>query len=104
LCDFHRDFYQTVIRNHKLVAKDMVPIWRWGTLIGNIMKISTTSCSNPWLRSEKRWGLWHYGFSLQLKQRNSCSISLLVLLQPIWQQHHMDHSREQVHHWLHDNL
>jgi hypothetical protein len=25
-CDFHRDFYQTVIRNPKLVAKNMVPI------------------------------------------------------------------------------
>jgi hypothetical protein len=25
-CDFHRDFYQTVIRNPKLVAKNMVPV------------------------------------------------------------------------------
>jgi hypothetical protein len=25
-CDFHRDFYQTIIRNPKLVAKKMVPI------------------------------------------------------------------------------
>jgi hypothetical protein len=25
-CDFHRDFYQTVILNPKLVAKNMVPI------------------------------------------------------------------------------
>jgi hypothetical protein len=25
-CDFHRDFYQTIIRNPKLVAKNMVPI------------------------------------------------------------------------------
>jgi hypothetical protein len=25
-CDFHTDFYQTVIRNPKLVAKNMVPI------------------------------------------------------------------------------
>jgi hypothetical protein len=25
-CDFHRDFYQTVIRNPKLAAKNMVPI------------------------------------------------------------------------------
>jgi hypothetical protein len=24
-CDFHRDFYQTVIRNPKLVAKNTVP-------------------------------------------------------------------------------
>jgi hypothetical protein len=25
-CDFHRDFYQTVIRNPKLVARNMMPI------------------------------------------------------------------------------
>jgi hypothetical protein len=43
-CDFHRDFYQTVIRNPKLVAKNMVPIvkmryidWKYYEALNNIV-------------------------------------------------------------------
>jgi hypothetical protein len=39
-CDFHRDFYQSVIRNPKLAAKNMAPIvidWKYYEELNNTM-------------------------------------------------------------------
>jgi hypothetical protein len=57
-CDFHRDFYQTVIRNPKLVAKNMVPIVKMRYIDWKYYKDLNNTVFNSIIEKCKEVGLY----------------------------------------------
>jgi hypothetical protein len=73
-CDFHRDFYQTVIRNPKLVAKIMVPIVKMRYIDWKYYEDLNNTVFNSVIEKCKEVGLYdfmgfHYNWNKEILAR-----------------------------------
>jgi hypothetical protein len=81
-CDFHRDFYQTIIRNPKFVAKNMVPIVKMRYIDWKYYEDLNNNVFNSVIEKCKEVGLYdimgfRYNTITWNTQGNKCTIDYM---------------------------